>query len=88
MFLCLGNKRSVKKSDVIGVFDADSATVSAVTKKFLSSNDRKKMVESAGEEIPKSFVLYIENGLYKICFSQFSPMVLIGRMKSGYDLQE
>ena len=57
-------------------------------KNFYLQTTEKKMVESAGEEIPKSFVLYIENGLYKICFSQFSPTVLIGRMKTGYDLQE
>lgn len=86
MFLFLGNKRSVKKKDVLGIFDADTATVSAVTKKFLSSADRKKMLESAGEELPKSFVLYTENGLYKICFSQFSPSALVGRMKTNYEI--
>ncbi|MBR2908428.1 MAG: DUF370 domain-containing protein [Clostridia bacterium] len=86
MFLFLGNKRSVKKRDVLGIFDADTATVSEITKKFLSSADRKKMVESAGDELPKSFVLYTENGLYKICFSQFSPSALVGRMKTNYEI--
>lgn len=86
MFLFLGNKRSVRKRDVLGIFDADTATVSEITKKFLSSADRKKMVESAGDEIPKSFVLYTENGLYKICFSQFSPSALVGRMKTNYEI--
>lgn len=86
MFLFLGNKRSVKKRDVLGIFDADTATVSDITKKFLVSFDRKKMVESAGDELPKSFVLYTENGIYKICFSQFSPAVLVGRMKTNYEM--
>ena len=86
MFLFLGNKRSVRKRDVLGIFDADTATMSEITKKFLSSADRKKMVESAGDELPKSFVLYTENGLYKICFSQFSPSALVGRMKTNYEI--
>ena len=37
MYLHIGNNRNIRTTDVIGIFDADSATVSAVTKKFLSA---------------------------------------------------
>jgi len=40
----------------------------------------KLMVETAAVEIPKSFILFEENGLYKICFSPLSSASLRGRM--------
>ena len=81
MFLHVGNNKNIREKDIIGIFDMDNATVSMITRKFLSESQKQGIVESANYEIPKSFVLYTENGLYKICFSQFSPASLIGRMK-------
>ena len=71
-----------KTKDIIGIFDADTSTVSAVTKKYLSLADGEGTVNFASEEIPKSFVLYLEGGEYKICFSQLSSSALKGRMNS------
>ena len=82
MYLHLGNNKTVRIVNIIGIFDADSATVSAVTRQYLKTAERKGRVISANEEIPKSFVLYKENGEYKICFSQLSSTVLHGRMGS------
>ena len=84
MFLHLGNRKTVRTKDIIAIFDADSATVSEITKKYLSSAEKRHLVDAAIEEIPKSFVLYRSEGKYKICFSQLSPSVLIGRMNAGY----
>ena len=58
MFLHVGNNRNIRIRDVVGIFDMDNATVSSITRKFLSGNQKKHLVESAAEEIPKSFVLY------------------------------
>jgi len=60
MFLYLGDGRYKRKSDIIGIFDMDSATVCASTRKFLSTKEREKRVESDGE-LPKSFILCEEN---------------------------
>lgn len=81
MYLHVGNSRNIRTRDIIGIFDADTATISAVTKKYLAAADAKKAVSFASEEIPKSFVVYRErNGNYKICFSQLSSASLIGRV--------
>lgn len=81
MYLHVGNNQNIRTQNIIGVFDADTATVSAITKKYLSDADAKKAVQFASEEIPKSFVLYKEkDGIYKICFSQLSSSSLIGRV--------
>ena len=83
MFLHIGNGVSVRQKDIIGIFDLDTATVSAVTRKYLSAAEKKGLVESASDEVPKSFVLYRENGRFAICFSQLSTSALLGR--SGND---
>ncbi len=66
--------------DIVGIFDADTATVSAVTKKYLSEAQGKKCVVFASEELPKSFVLYKDKkGEYIVIFSQLSTSALSGR---------
>ena len=56
MFLYLGEGKYKRLSDVIGIFDMDSATVCVATRRFLSKKEREGMVESDGE-LPKSFLL-------------------------------
>ena len=34
MYLHIGNGKSVKREDIIGIFDLDTATVSKITKNF------------------------------------------------------
>ena len=80
MFLHVGNNKNIRLSSVIGIFDMDNATLSAVTRKYLNKKQKDGLVEAAIEELPKSFVLYLENGEYKICFSQLSSTSLYGRM--------
>ena len=83
MFLHVGNNKNIRIRDVIGIFDMDNATVSAITRKYLTAKQREALVESAAEEeLPKSFLLYREKGIYKICFSQLSSSALRGRIES------
>ena len=84
MYLHVGNNKNVRIRDIIGIFDADTATVSAITKKYLSDADHKRSVEFASEEIPKSFVLYRnrEKKGYAVCFSQLSTASLCGRINN------
>lgn len=84
MFLHVGNNKTIKKSSVIGIFDMDNVTISATTRKYLSSMQKDGRVESAVEEIPKSFVLYLDSDGYRICISQISSNVLKARMNRVY----
>ena len=83
MYLHVGNNQNIRIKDIIGIFDADTATVSAVTKKYLSVADGHKSVTFASEEIPKSFVLYKDRKTkkYRVCFSQLSTASLCGRVE-------
>ena len=80
MSLHVGNNKNIRERDIIGIFDMDNATVSTVTRKFLSEAQKKNTVESANNEIPKSFVIYREGDKINICFSQISSAALYGRL--------
>ncbi len=82
MFLHVGNNKTILLERVVGIFDMDNATLSAVTRKYLSSNEKAGLSESASlDELPKSFILYIDSdGQYKICYSQLSSSALKGRV--------
>ena len=79
MFLHVGHHKNIREREIIGIFDADTATVSTVTRKYLAAAERRGEVEASSEEIPKSFVLYRKKGGYGICFSQLSSAALLGR---------
>ena len=80
MFLHAGNGKNIRQRDIIGIFDMDNATVSQITRKYLSSSQKKMMVETVADEIPKSFILYTVNDEMKICFSPLSTSALAGRI--------
>ena len=80
MYLHVGNHKNIRVKYVIGIFDMDNATMSSVTRKFLSEKQKQLMIEVAAVEIPKSFIIFWENGLTKICFSPISSSALRGRM--------
>ena len=80
MFLHVGNNKNIRERNVIGIFDMDTATESATTRKFLGEKQKQLLVEIAAVEIPKSFVLFEENGLTKVCRAPLSASALRGRM--------
>ncbi len=85
MFLHVGNSKNLRESRIIGIFDADTSTVSQITKKFLSDAEKEGRAESAVLEIPKSFVVSKNGGAHSVCFSQLSVNSLVGRAENGYE---
>ena len=58
MYLHIGNGVSLKDKDIIGIFDLDTATVSKITKKYISENEKTGKVEYTDFDLPRSFVVY------------------------------
>ena len=86
MYLHIGKRQSVKKSDVIGVFDLDTSTVTKTGKDFINRLERAGAVEYADDDLPRSFVLINENGKNKVKLSRISTKGLMIRVnESGYD---
>ena len=53
----------MRKSEIIGIFDFDTATVSRNTKKFLKDEEKKKQLENAFHDMPRSFILTKEKNM-------------------------
>ena len=77
MYLHIGNDKLIRKKEILGIFDLDTASVSPVTKKFLAQAELEKRTESAKEELPKAFVVTTDG---KVVFSQISSGNLVGRL--------
>lgn len=79
MYLHIGNNKNLRSRSVIGIFDSDTATVSATTKDFLKRKQRADKLLSSSSELPKSFLL-TENG--EVWLSQLSTSALLGRSRN------
>ena len=80
MYLHAGNHKNIKIADIVGIFDSDSATVSKITKQYLSESEKRGETEIISFEIPKSFILTSENQKNKVYFSQLSAQTLRARI--------
>ena len=83
MYLHVGNGKTVKRKDVIGIFDLDSATVSKVTKDFVNRKEKEGNLEYDYSDLPRSFVL-VDGEPCKIVLSRISPQGLRLRVEEGY----
>ena len=82
MYLHIGNGASVRKKEVIGIFDLDTATVSQSTKAFISKKEREGEIEYGGDDLPRSFVL-IDGGRIKL--SRISTLGLKKRIEENVE---
>ena len=86
MYLHIGNKKSIKKDKIIGIFDLDTSTVSKITKGFINKNDKEGKLEYTDSDLPRAFILHEDDGDYKIKLSRISTQGLKIRILS--DLNE
>jgi len=97
MYLHLGNEKVVPHSEIIGLFDLDTSTVSKITRDFLARAEKEGRVVNVSYELPKSFVVCGENtrpcggalfckrgqgeSVTKVFISQISTSTLLRRAK-------
>ena len=60
MFLHIGSNQNVRTSEILGIFDMDTATVAPQTKRFLSRAQRDGGIVNVSDDLPKSFVVAAE----------------------------
>ncbi len=85
MFLHVGNGKSVRKKDIIGIFDLDTATVSKITKDFISENQKKGNIIYSDSDLPRAFLLVEEDEDFKVRLSRISTSGLKIRAESNVD---
>lgn len=72
MFLHVGNGKSIRKNKIIGIFDLDTATVSSITKNYINKKQKEGLLEYDDTDLPRSFVVYEDEGEEKISLSRIS----------------
>lgn len=79
MFLHIGENITVRKKDIIGIFDMDNTVTPETTKNFLRCAEQKKEIAVAGYDLPKSFVVTADKKGQKVILSHISAKTLFGR---------
>ena len=83
MYLHIGNGKSVKRKDIIGIFDLDTATVSKITKDFINKSQKSGEVTYFDSDLPRAFILLDEGGRGRVRLSRISTAGLKIRLESG-----
>lgn len=86
MYLHLGEQKVVKKRDIIGIFDMDTATVMKSTRNFLNSAEKNSIAETLSYELPKSFIVVRKKNQKekKVYISQIAPATLLKRSEDKF----
>ncbi len=79
MYLHIGNQKNIRLSDIVGIFDTDTATISKNTKNYLSGCERRGETVNVTNELPKSFVLVSAEKKNTVYFSQLAVKTLCQR---------
>lgn len=80
MYIHLGQDTVVKTSELVGIFDLESSTVSKHTRKFLNGAEKRGEVTTVSYELPKSFAVCKKKGeRQKIYISQLASSTLFKR---------
>ena len=83
MYLHLGASVIIHRDDVLAIFDLDNTTSSAITRDFLSRAEKEGRVVSAGDDLPKSFLLCRDRqGDVTVYLSQLATATLLKRLAS------
>ncbi len=85
MYIHLGQDTVVRKSDIIGIFDLDTATVSKRTRDYLAKAEKAGRVVNVSTELPKSFIVCQKEDKQIIYISQISTATLLKRSESGME---
>ena len=82
MYLHIGNGETIPKKKIIGMFDLDSASISAITRDFLKKQEAKGNLSYSGEDIPRTFLLIEEGDTVDVRLSRISTQGLRARINT------
>ena len=79
MYLHLGQETLIKTKDIIGIFDLDKATVSKRSRNYLTAKEKEGKVFNVATDLPKSFIVCLQDGQEVVYISQLSAQTLLKR---------
>lgn len=88
MFLNLGGNVSVRKRDIIGVFDMDNLPADSQVMEFLKENEKNDNVKVVGMGIPKAIVVTNDGRSTSVYITTISASSVKGRFEQKYTRPE
>ncbi len=85
MYLHIGIDKIIKTENILGIFDLDNTTVQKSSKEYLARAEKAGEVENVCTDLPKSFVVCLENGKRKVYITQIASSTILKRMKEKYE---
>ena len=83
-YLHIGQNVMLEDRRIIGIFDLDNTSTSKLTRQFLNAAEEEGVVQTACEDIPKSFVVCDHPYHPQIVYlSQLNTSTLKNRAESG-----
>lgn len=80
LYLHLGKRVEVKTTEIIGIFDLDTASMQKGTREFLERTQKEGKVINVSEELPKSFTLVQQDGEEKVYVGPLMVSTLMSRL--------
>lgn len=85
-YLHLGGDVVVRTRDIVGIFDMEKTTESAISRRFLADAEKGGRVYTVSYELPKAYVVTAEeDGSETVYVTQVSAATLRRRMKKGME---
>lgn len=76
MYVHLGETTVVRAENILGIFDLDNTSVSKHTRDFLGRAEKAGQVTNVSYELPRSFIVCVEQGNTRVYISQISTATL------------
>lgn len=81
MYLQIGTEDFIKSKDILGIFDLDNTTVSKATREYLNKSEKDKETKTVSFDLPKSFIVTVENNKKKVYISPYSTNTIFKRIE-------
>lgn len=83
MYFYLGQETVINTKNIVGIFDLDNTSISKITKEYLTKAQQEERVVEVSKELPKSFVVYEENGVKTLYLTHLSAATLNKRANNS-----
>lgn len=80
LYLHLGKRVEVKTTEIIGVFNLDTASMQKATREFLERTQKEGKVINVSEELPKSFTLVQQDSGERVYVGPLMVSTLMSRL--------
>ena len=82
MYLHLGQDTVVRTDEIVGIFDIETTSVGKITRQFLARAEEELRITNVSQDLPKSFVVCLDQGGMRVYISQISTATL--RRRAGF----